>query len=153
VKSPGFEIAIAQSRAVPALRWAMLALGGAGLLLAAWLARDNQDGWVLLAFGVLMLWVGWRHGRLGLAWGVLRVDAAGVARWTPTTARGAHDAREDGMPATVERWFAGERLVWLRLRTSDGRRHEILCGRGTIDDESWRRLASWLTWSRRGRAA
>lgn len=150
--SPGFEIEIAQSLSVRALRWAILALGGAGLVLAAWLARDNDEGWLLLAFGALMLWTGWRHGRLGLAWGTLRVDAAGAAAWKPDATRSGNHAPAAAMPVKVERWFAGERLAWLRLRTPDGQRHEILCGRGTIDGESWRRLASWLAWLQRGQA-
>lgn len=166
--SPGFELPVRPSGGVLALRHAVFGLGVAGFLLAAWLARGHEDGWVLLGLGALMLWAGWRHGRLGLSWGVLRVGADGRPRWRAdaVAARGFGSAAAaaappgeaaasfDGfLPVQLERWFAGERLVWLRLRAVDGQRHEILVARSAVDGEAWRRLGSWLAWTRRGSAA
>ena len=141
-----FEIEFRPAAGVRVLRWAMLGLGLAGMLLAAAIAGADDKGWYLLGFGSLMLWVGWRHGRLGLAWGVLRVERDGDAQW-----RDVDDDRF--VPVSAERWAAGERLMWIRLRGIDGRRQEVLLARGGVDDEQWRRLAGWLTWLRRGRAA
>lgn len=141
-----FEIEARPTRGVRLLGMAMLALGAFGTLLAAWIASGHESGWYLLGFGALMLWVGWRHARLGLAWGVLRVDAGGRAWWSGEAAGGF-------VPVTAERWSAGERLVWIRLRNPDGRRQNLLLARGGVDEERWRRLSSWLTWLRRGKAA
>ena len=167
MQSSRFEILISPSRAVRALSGPLLGGGAPGQVLAGWHPRGNPDGWVFRAFGVLMLWAGWRHGRVGLAWGTLRVDDAGDASWEGDGRRGqarraprpgqdvprpGQEYEQPGLPAKVERWFAGERLAWVRLRTADGQRHEILCGRGTIDADSWRRLASWLAWLGRGQA-
>lgn len=145
-QAPAFEIEASPSAGVKALRLAILGLGAVGFALAAWLARGRDDGWILLGLGALMLWAGWRHGRLGLSWGTLRVDAQGRPGWRPVESDGF-------LPVRVERWHAGEKLAWLRLRTPDGRRHEVLFGRGAVDEESWRRLASWLAWLRRGTQA
>jgi hypothetical protein len=165
--SPGFELPVRPSAGVRALRRAVFGLGVAGFLLAAWLARGHEDGWLLVALGALMLWACWRHGRLGLSWGVLRVGSDGRPQWrsdgaaAPGFGSAASSAAPSGeaaafdgfLPALVERWFAGERLAWLRLRTVDGRRHEILVARSAVDGEVWRRLGSWLAWTRRGSAA
>ena len=145
MSAAGFEIEFRPAAGVRALRWAMLGLGLAGMLLAAAIAGGHEKGWYLVGFGALFLWVGWRHGRLGLAWGVLRVEADGQAHW-----RDVHGERFVAVRA--ERWAAGERLIWIRLRADDGRR-EVLLGRGSASDEHWRRLAAWLTWLRRGHAA
>ncbi|NLD70487.1 MAG: hypothetical protein GX644_16950 [Limnobacter sp.] len=145
MSAAGFEIAFRPAAGVRALRWAMLGLGLAGMLLAATIAGGHEKGWYLLGFGALLLWVGWRHGRLGLAWGVLRVGGDGQAQW--------RDQHEDSFgPVEPERWAAGERLIWIRLRSAGGRR-EVLLARNDASDENWRRLASWLTWLRRGRPA
>jgi hypothetical protein len=164
------------------LRRAVLALGVAGLVLTAWLAQGREGGWLLIGFGLLMLWAGWHHGRRGLSWGHLRVDADGAAHWRDldrqvkgpaeglanrpasafAPARGAvpvaRSRREPPIPpgpvvVRVERWFAGERLAWLRLRDDEGGRYEILVGRGSIGEERWRQLSAWLAWLRRGAAA
>lgn len=144
----GFEIPVSPSPAVRALRAAVIGLGVAGFLLAAWLSRGREEGWILLGLGALMLWAGWRHAGFGLSWGTLRVAADGRPAW-----RGAAGGPGEFAAVGVERWYAGEKLVWLRLRSGDGRRHEILIGRAGHDDETWRRLASWLAWLRRGRQA
>ena len=140
-----FEIEARPTRGVRLLGRAMLAAGALGIVLAAWIAAGHESGWYLIGFGALMLWAGWRHARFGLAWGVLRVDAAGRGWWSATV---------DGsfVPVSTERWSAGERLVWIRFRGPDGRRQDLLLARGEVDDERWRRLASWLTWLRRGKA-
>ncbi|HRO57956.1 MAG TPA: hypothetical protein PK177_02145 [Burkholderiaceae bacterium] len=145
MSAAGFEIEFRPAAGVRALRWAMLGLGLAGMLLAAVIAGGHDKGWYLLGFGALFLWVGWRHGRLGLAWGVLRVEGDGQAHWRDFDG-------ERFIAVQAERWAAGERLIWIRLRADDGRR-EVLLVRGGASDEQWRRLAGWLTWLRRGRAA
>ena len=141
-----FEIAFRPSAGVRVLRGATLALGLAGMLLAWLIADGHQKAAYLLAFGALMLYVAWLHGRRGLAWGVLRIAPDGQAQWRA-------DASDRFIPVAADRWSAGERLIWIRLRDVDGGQRELLLARGSVDDESWRRLAGWLTWLRRGRAA
>ena len=138
-----------------ALRAGVIGLGMAGFVLAAWLSRGRDDGWMLLGLGALMLWAGWRHAGFGLSWGTLRVAADGQAAWRASEGAGIGRAAGAGEFAAVgvERWYAGESLAWLRLRDRSGRRHEILIGRAGHDEETWRRLASWLAWLRRGRQA
>lgn len=142
-----FELTVRPSPAVRFLRAGVIGLGALGFALAGWLSRGHDERWLLLAFGALMLWAGWRHSGLGLAWGTLRVNADGRPQWR------AEGASPTGgfAPVSVERWHAGEQLAWLRLRGADGRRHEILIGRTGLNDENWRELASWLAWLRRGR--
>lgn len=143
----GFELTVSRSPAVRVLRALVIGLGAVGFALTAWLSRGQDERWFLLGFGALMLWAGWRHSGLGLAWGTLRVGADGRPHW-----RAGNASQAGGFtPVAVERWYAGERLAWLRLRGTDGRRHEILIGRGGLNDEDWRELASWLAWLRRGR--
>src|SRR5690606_14179109 len=76
-----FEITLSPSVGVRLLRRAVLVLGVAGLVLSAWLAYGREEGWWLIGFGLLTVWAGWQHGRRGLAWGHLRVDADGAASW------------------------------------------------------------------------
>lgn len=141
----GFEIAVRPSKAVRALRAAVVGLGVVGFALAAWLSRGREDGWILLALGAMMLWAGWRHAGFGLSWGTLRVSADGRAAWRP----------EGGgfEPVGIERWFSGEGLVWLRMRGAGGERRDALVGRAGLPDDDWRRLCAWLVWMRRGRSA
>jgi hypothetical protein len=142
----GFEVNVAQSTGVRLLRGSVLLLGLAGFLLACWLARERPDGWIVAGFGVLLLWAGWRHSRFGLSWGVLQVDSSGHARWQSVAAG-------PGVPVLPERWFSSERLVWLRLRTSGGTRHDLLIARDSSDEGTWRMLLGWLTWLGRARKA
>lgn len=144
-----FEVPVTPSPAVRALRAAVIGLGVAGFALTAWLSRGREDGWILLGLGALMLWAGWRHAGFGLSWGTLRVAADGRPAWRDDSGR----ETDEFVVVGVERWHAGENLVWLRLRSGAGRRHEILVGRAGQDEETWRRLVSWLAWLRRGRQA
>jgi hypothetical protein len=149
-----FEIAVEPSVGLRRLRGAILALGVTGLALSAWLARSHDNKWLLLALGFIMLGAGWRHARIGLARGRLSVNSRGSASWYGDPAGTVLlPGGSASVEVRVERWFAGERLAWLRLRDSGGRRYEILVGRGSIDENRWRRLSAWLTWLRRGAAA
>jgi hypothetical protein len=145
----GFEVPVTPSPAVRALRAGVIGLGVVGFALAAWLSRGRDDGWILLGLGALMLWAGWRHAGFGLSWGTLRVAADGRPAWRSDAGDGAGEFVAVG----VERWYAGENLAWLRLRSGAGDRHEILVGRAGHDEETWRRLVAWLAWLRRGRQA
>lgn len=152
----GFEIVVRPSGAVRWLRMAMLGLGLAGFVLAAWLSRGQDDRWLILGFGILILWMGWRHASTGLSWGTLRVMADGQVGWR-TGVADSPGGPGSGVPAflaaRVLRWHVGENLIWMRLRTGDGRRHEVLVGRTGQCPEDWRRLHGWLAWLKRGRSA
>jgi uncharacterized membrane protein len=141
----GFEVRVVQSTGVRLLRASVLALGVAGCLLASWLAFQRPDGWILAGLGLLLLWAGWRHSSFGLSWGVLQVDANGLARWQASVAPGS--------PVLPERWYSSERLVWIRLRSVEGARHDLLIARDAADEETWRRLLGWMTWLGRARKA
>lgn len=146
--SLGFEVRVEASASVKLLRASILGLGVAGCALAAWLARERADGWMLVAFGLLLLWAGWRHSRFGLSWGVLRVDPDGRPHWQQDGSGPDSDAFVAVRP---ERWFNSERIVWLRLRTAAGERHDLLIARDPSGEEIWRRLLVWLSWLGRGR--
>ncbi|MGD9945898.1 MAG: hypothetical protein AB7L76_17550 [Burkholderiaceae bacterium] len=77
------------------------------------------------------------------AGGRLFVDEHGLASWRPP---GGHPGL-----VNVERWSAGERLVWLRLTGHrSAPRFDLLLPRRAFDDDSWRRLRAWLLWLQRG---
>jgi len=137
------RIEVRPGRMVRLLRAAILGLGVAGFVLAAWLAYGHEGGWILLALGAMMLWAGWRHAGAGLSWGTLWIGGDGRPGWQP-------EGREDVLPVGIERWFSGEKLVWLRLRGPARERHEVLLSRAALGDEAWRELMAWIVWLRRG---
>lgn len=137
------EIVVAPNRMVRGLRLAVLNLGILGFLMAGWLSWGHDEGWALLGLGALMLWAGWRHSSLGLAWGTLFVAEDGRPTWRPVGGAAG--------PVSVERWFTSENLAWVRLRGPSRERYEVLLARSSLDEDSWRGVTAWLAWLRRAR--
>ncbi|MBN9461788.1 MAG: hypothetical protein J0H00_11260 [Burkholderiales bacterium] len=144
--SLGFRIDVAPTRGLRLIQRALVAFAAAGFALAGALAAGGSGAALALA-GLASCWLAWRAGVRGLSWGQLAVDEAGRAAW-----RGAGSG-EPGSPVEVERWHAGQALVWLRLREAGQRRaRHVLLLRAACGGEPWRRLRAWLVWLGRGPA-
>lgn len=146
--APAFELHVSEraAAAVRRLRHALAGFALAGWLLAApWLSGASWGLW-LSAGSLVAAGAGWQARRAGassLSCGRLYVDEQGLASWRPV----------DGHAGlvSVQRWSAGERLVWLRLAGHRAApRIDLLLMRDAVGDESWRRLRSWLLWLGRG---
>ncbi len=146
--APAFELHVSEraAAAVRRLRRVLIGFALAGWLLAApWFSGVAWGLW-LAAGALLAAGAGWQARRAGpsnLSCGRLYIDEQGLASWRPV---GGHV----GLVA-VQRWSAGERLVWLRLAGHRAApRIDLLLVREAVGDEGWRRLRSWLLWLGRG---
>ncbi|GMV02582.1 MAG: hypothetical protein KJZ98_00990 [Burkholderiaceae bacterium] len=141
-----FELDASPGEVVRTLRGAVVALAGAGFALAAWLAPWPWSGAMLVA-ALPACALAWRYGGRRLAAGRLSVDAAGQCRWQTGTGQRADVAQ----PVRVERWYATERLVWIRFSENAAhRRRDTLIARDACGPAQWRSLRTWLTWLGRG---
>ncbi len=144
-----FELGVRRTGTLQRLHAALIVFAAAGFALAGGLAPAP---WPLAwwAAAVPACLAARRFGARGLAWGRLRVDAAGGGRWMHDGA----SAPAESEPVRIERWCATEGLVWLRFREAGGAgpRRDALIARDACDAAQWRGLRAWLVWLGRGPA-
>ncbi len=164
-----FDVEVAPTPAVRRLRALAAILCAAGFVHAGWLA-GSPLGPLAAILGLAAGWLAWRYGGRSLARGHLWVDDAGGARWSPgapgaprwadsdtapRSSASAAPATEAGVarPVRIERWWATESLVWIRLGVAGERRgRDLVLARSGCDAARWRSLATWLAWLGRGGA-
>lgn len=150
----GFQLDVAPTRGLRLIQRALVVFAATGFAFAGTLAPAGP-GAALYGIGALVCLLAWHRGLRRLSWGRLTVDAGGACNWADAhqSARATGQAGAPACAARIERWRAGEMLVWMRLREPARRRaRDVLLMRTAYDEEQWRRLRAWLAWLGRGPA-